>query len=202
MKTKAKEIQDVVSEAVGAGRELHLEFAVDFAAPNRPKTFIEVDFPILPINHVTAILGNAGKPTYQVSKWWTRRRSSTFRPMLIAAATKPSKNHGGAAKTVWDACYGNHRNNEAFRKLKVAGFFKGAFTTIDEGARFGIQIGFNDLNPVAWLVVDDEQDHVDPNEIQGLLEAIEADLKPHIMSFYACDCVMTSTWDLKARGYV
>lgn len=62
-KTKAELLQDAVAEAVGAGKELHLE-SVDFSDPNRPKTCLEVDFPILPINHVAAIEGNAGKPIY------------------------------------------------------------------------------------------------------------------------------------------
>lgn len=86
-KTKAEELQEAVAEAVGAGTEWHLE-SVDFSDPNRPKTCLKVDFPILPINHVSTIEGNAGKPIYQMSKWWARRRSSVFRAMLIAAATK------------------------------------------------------------------------------------------------------------------
>lgn len=106
-KTKAEEFQEVVAEAVGAGRELRLE-SVDFSDPNRPKTCLEVDVPILPINHVAAIEGNAGKPICQMSKWWARRRSSVFLAMLIAAATKAPEDQGEAAKTVWDAYYGNH----------------------------------------------------------------------------------------------
>jgi hypothetical protein len=47
-------------------------------------------FPILPVNQVAIIEGNAGKPIYQMSKWWARRLS-VFRSMLIAAATKARK---------------------------------------------------------------------------------------------------------------
>jgi hypothetical protein len=47
-KTKAEETAELVAAAVGAGRKLHLP-SVDFADPNRPKTCLEVDFPILPI---------------------------------------------------------------------------------------------------------------------------------------------------------
>jgi putative DNA methylase len=46
--------------------------------PEPPKTCLEVDFPILPVNQVAIIEGNAGKPIYQMSKWWARRRSSVF----------------------------------------------------------------------------------------------------------------------------
>lgn len=202
-KTKAEELQEAVAEAVGAGRELHLE-SVDFSDPNRPKTCLEVDFPILPINHVAAIEGNAGKPIYQMSKWWARRRSSVFRAMLIAAATKAPEDQGEAAKTVWDAYYGNHQKNEAFRKLKVADIFMGGGTTIVEGARLGMQMYGNDLNPVAWLVVKNELAQVEPQEVQKLLDAIEAEVKPQIMPFYACDCPRghKGNWMHKPSGKV
>ena len=58
----------------------------DFSDPNRAKTCLEVDFPIVPVNALSQLEGNAGKPIYQMSKWWARRRSSVFRAMLIAAA--------------------------------------------------------------------------------------------------------------------
>jgi putative DNA methylase len=57
-----------VARAVGAGKAVALE-TVDFNDPNRPKTCLEVDFPILPVNQVAIIEGNAGKPIYQMSKW-------------------------------------------------------------------------------------------------------------------------------------
>ena len=202
-KTKAEELQEAVAEAVGAGRELHLE-SVDFSDPNRPKTCLEVDFPILPINHVATIEGNAGKPIYQMSKWWARRRSSVFRAMLIAAATKAPEDQAEAAKIVWDSYYGNHQKNEAFRKLKVADIFMGGGTTIVEGARLGMQMYGNDLNPVAWLVVKNEMSQVDPEEVKKLLDAIEAEVKPQIMPFYACDCPRghKGKWTHKPTGKV
>ena len=50
----------------------------DFSNPHRPKTCLEVDFPIVPINELSSLEGNAGKPIYQMSKWWARRRSCVF----------------------------------------------------------------------------------------------------------------------------
>ncbi len=185
--TKPERIAKAVAAAVQAGKEWHLP-GVDFNDPNRPPTCLEVDFPILPINHVAAIEGNAGKPIYQMSKWWARRRSSVFRAMLIAAATKAPEDKGEAAKLVWDAYYGNHQKNEAFRKLKVADIFMGGGTTVIEGARLGMQMFGNDLNPVAWFVVKNELAQVDPADVQKLLDQIEAEVKPQIMPFYACDC--------------
>lgn len=202
-KTKAELLQEAVAEAVGAGKELHLP-TVDFSDPNRPKTCLEVDFPILPINHVAAIEGNAGKPIYQMSKWWARRRSSVFRAMLIAAATKAPEDSADAAKLVWDSYYANHQKNQAFRKLKVADIFMGGGTTIVEGSRLGMQMYGNDLNPVAWLVVKNEIAQVDPDEIQKLLDEIEAEVKPQIMPFYACDCPRghNGKWTHKPTGKV
>ena len=58
----------------------------DFGDPNLPKTWLEVDFPILPINALSALEGNDGKPICQMSKWWAQCRECVFRAMLIAAA--------------------------------------------------------------------------------------------------------------------
>lgn len=202
-KTKQEILQEKIAEAVGAGRELYLE-SVDFSDPNRPKTCLEVDFPILPINHVAAIEGNAGKPIYQMSKWWARRRSSVFRAMLIAAATKAPDDPSEAARTVWNAYYGNHQKNPEFQRLKVADIFMGGGTTIVEGARLGMQMYGNDLNPVAWLVVKNELSQVEPEEVNRLLNAIEAEVKPQIMPFYACDCPRghKGKWTRKSTGEV
>ncbi len=60
----------------------------DFSDPDRPPVCLEVDFPIAPINALSNLEGNAGKPIYQMSKWWARRRSIVFRSLLIAAATE------------------------------------------------------------------------------------------------------------------
>ena len=86
-KSKKELLTEQIAAAVGAGREVAVE-TVDFSDPNRPKTCLEVDFPIIPINQIANIEGNAGKPIYQMSKWWARRRSSVFRSMLLAAAMK------------------------------------------------------------------------------------------------------------------
>jgi putative DNA methylase len=175
-----------IAQAVGAGKAVALE-TVDFNDPNRPKTCLEVDFPILPVNQVAVIEGNAGKPIYQMSKWWARRRSSVFRSMLIAAATKAPDDPAHAAKLVWDNYYANHQKKGAFKHLKVADIFMGGGTTLVEGSRLGMQMFGNDLNPVAWFVVKQEFAKVDLDEVKRLLADIEAEVKPQIMPFYYCD---------------
>lgn len=186
MATKKEMIAQEVARAVGAGKPVALE-TVDFSDPNRPKTCLEVDFPILPVNQVAVIEGNAGKPIYQMSKWWARRRSSVFRSMLIAAATKAPEDPSHAAKLVWDNYYANHQKKGAFKHLKVADIFMGGGTTLVEGSRLGMQMSGNDLNPVAWFVVKQELADVDLEEVKRLLADIEAEVRPQIMPFYCCD---------------
>lgn len=186
MATKKELLQQEVAKAVGAGKAVALE-TVDFNDPNRPKTCLEVDFPILPVNQVAVIEGNAGKPIYQMSKWWARRRSSVFRAMLIAAATKAPEDPSHAAKLVWENYYANHQKKGAFKHLKVADIFMGGGTTLVEGSRLGMQMIGNDLNPVAWFVVKQEFANVDLEEVKRLLADIEAEVKPQIMPYYYCD---------------
>ncbi|RZF25889.1 DUF1156 domain-containing protein [Paraburkholderia sp. UYCP14C] len=186
MATKKELLAQEVAKAVGAGKTVALE-TVDFNDPNRPKTCLEVDFPILPVNQVAIIEGNAGKPIYQMSKWWARRRSSVFRSMLIAAATKAPEDKSHAAKLVWENYYANHQKKGAFKNLKVADIFMGGGTTLVEGSRLGMQMVGNDLNPVAWFVVKQELANVDLEEVKRLLVDIEAEVKPQIMPYYYCD---------------
>ena len=186
MSTKKELLAQEVAKAVGAGKVVAME-TVDFNDPNRPKTCLEVDFPILPVNQVAIIEGNAGKPIYQMSKWWARRRSSVFRSMLIAAATKAPEDKSHAAKLVWDNYYANHQKKGAFKHIKVADIFMGGGTTLVEGSRLGMQMYGNDLNPVAWFVVKQELANVDLVEVKRLLAEIEAEVKPQIIPFYYCD---------------
>jgi len=186
MATKKEQVAIEVAKAVGAGKVVAME-TVDFNDPNRPKTCLEVDFPILPVNQVAIIEGNAGKPIYQMSKWWARRRSSVFRSMLIAAATKAPDDPSHAAKLVWDNYYANHQKRGAFKHLKVADIFMGGGTTLVEGSRLGMQMVGNDLNPVAWFVVKQELANVDLEQVKKLLADIEAEVKPQIMPYYYCD---------------
>lgn len=183
-KTKPEIIAEQVAAAVDAGKKLKLE-SVDFSDPNRPKTCLEVDFPILPINQIAIIEGNAGKPLYKMSKWFAPREPSVFRSMLLAAATKAPEDGLEVSKTIWDAYYGNHQANEAFSKLKVLDIFMGGGTTLVEGSRLGMQMHGNDLNPIAWLKVKNELSSVSIDEVTKLFEYIDKEVRPQIAPFYA-----------------
>src|ERR1700685_3529797 len=115
-KSKKEILTDQIAAVVGAGREVAVE-TVDFSDPNRPKTCLEIDFPIIPINQIAAIEGNSSKPIYQMSKWWARRRSSVFRSMLLAAAMKTPDDESKAAKAVWDVYHANHQERATLRHL-------------------------------------------------------------------------------------
>jgi hypothetical protein len=184
-KTKPQRVAEEVARAVGAGRAVQLE-TVDFNDPKRPKTCLEVDFPILPVNQVASIEGNAGKPIYQMSKWWARRRSSVFRSLLLSASMKAPEDPSQAAKAVWDVYYANHQKKRSFANIKVADIFMGGGTTVVEGSRLGMQMFGNDLNPVAWFVVKTELAQVKKAEVEALLADIEAEVKSQVMPFYAC----------------
>jgi putative DNA methylase len=185
-KSKKELLTEQIAAAVGAGRTVGVE-TVDFSDPNRPKTCLEVDFPIIPINQIAIIEGNAGKPIYQMSKWWARRRSSVFRSILLAAAMKAPDDESKAAKAVWDVYYANHQKRGTLRHLAVAEPFMGGGTTLVEGSRLGMQMFGCDLNPVAWFVVKNEMEKVDVEDVKRLLAEIEAKVKPQIMPHYACD---------------
>jgi hypothetical protein len=188
-KSKKELLTEQIAAAVCAGREVAVE-TVDFSDPNRPKTCLEVDFPIIPINQIAAIEGKGSgalKPIYQVSKWWARRRSTVFRAMLLAAATRAPEDESKAAKSIWEIYYGNHQKYGSLRHLKVADPFMGGGTTIVEGSRLGLQMFGCDLSPVAWFVVKNELTEMDIGEVKQLLADVEAEVKPQIMPYYACD---------------
>lgn len=160
----------------------------DFSDPNRPKTCLEVNFPIVPINALSNLEGNAGKPIYQMSKWWARRRSSVFRSLLIAAAVQAPDDPLQAEKLVWEHYYCNHQKAGHFKNLRVLDCFMGGGTTLVEGARLGFQMTGVDLNPVAWFVVKNELACSDPEQVRAFFDHIEREVKPLVQPFYTTTC--------------
>lgn len=184
-KSKADKQAELMPEKLGKAVRLPVP---DFSDPNRKPTCLEADFPIAQINALSNLEGNAGKPIYQMSKWWARRRSSVFRSMLIAAATEAPADPSEAAKLVWDHYYCNHQKAGSFKKLKVLDCFMGGGTTLVEGSRLGMQMTGVDLNPVAWFVVKNELACSDPEQVKALFEEIERQVKPQIQPFYTTTC--------------
>ena len=100
---------------------------------------------------------------------------------------KAPDDHALAAKAVWDVYYADHQKKGALKHLQVADIFMGGGTTIVEGSRLGMKMFGSDLNPVAWLIVKNELANVTKQEVQALLDDIEAEVKPQLMPFFACD---------------
>ena len=184
-KTKADKQADLLPEKLGKAIKLPVP---DFSDPDRKLTCLEADFPIAQINALSILEGNAGKPIYQMSKWWARRRSSVFRSMLISAATEAPDDPNEAAKLVWEHYYCNHQKAGSFKKLRVLDCFMGGGTTLVEGSRLGMQMTGVDLNPVAWFVVKNELACSDPEQVKALFASIEAQVKPQIQPFYTTTC--------------
>ena len=159
-----------------------------FGNPDRRPVCLEVDFPIAPVNALSNLEGNAGKPIYQMSKWWARRRSSVFRSLLIASAVEAPDDPTKAAKLVWDYYYSNHQKAGHFKRLRVLDPFMGGGTTLVEGARLGFQMVGVDLNPVAWFVTRNELAASDPEQVRALFDHIEAEVKPLVQPFYTTTC--------------
>jgi putative DNA methylase len=189
-KLSKEQLAAEVARVVGAGKADSVH-TVDFSDPHRPRVCLEVDFPVLPINRIAALEASSGalkKPVYLMSKWWARRQSSVFRSLLLSAAMKAPDDPAEAARAVWDAYYHNHQRKGAFKHLRVADIFMGGGTTLVEGGRLGMQMLGTDLNPVAWFVVKNSIARVQRAEVEALLAAVEAAVKPAIMPFYTCEC--------------
>lgn len=184
-KSKADKQAELLPDKLGKAVKLPVP---DFTDPNRKPTCLEADFPIAQINALSNLEGNAGKPIYQMSKWWARRRSSVFRSMLVAAATEAPADPNEASKLVWDHYYCNHQKAGSFKHLKVLDCFMGGGTTLVEGSRLGMQMTGVDLNPVAWFVVKNELACSDPEQVKALFEEIERQVKPQIQPFYTTTC--------------
>lgn len=202
--TKKQDLANEIARVVGAARPVAVE-TVDFGDQGRPKTCLEVDFPIVSVNQIAKAELSSGpgrKPIYTMSKWWARRSSGVFRSILLAASTKAPADPALAAKTVWDVYYANHQKKGALRNLKVADIFMGGGTTLVEGARLGMQVWGTDLNPIAWFVVKNEFAQVSAEDVKALLADVEAEVKPQIMPFYACDCPRghKGTWTHVSSG--
>jgi len=181
----------------------------DFANPKRPKTCLEVDFPLVPVNAIAKVetsSGPARKRIYCMSKWWARRASTVFRAMLLAAATQapirkqadgsvvldqdgiPVPDETEAAKAVWDTYYANHQKAGNFKDLKVLDCFMGGGTTLVEGSRLGFQVVGVDLNPVAWFIVKNELACTNPDEVREFFDQVDSEVKPLIQPFYVAEC--------------
>ncbi len=183
--SKDSEFELAIERIFSTGKPSTLE-TVDFGNPDRAKTCLEVDFPILQINQLARIEGNSGKPLYQMSKWWARRRPSVFRAMLLASCMKAPRDEANAAKGVWAGFYRNYQSGGSLGHVKVLDLFMGGGTTLVEASRLGMQATGLDLNPVAWFVVKQEFARVSQSQLKEFFASLENSVRKEIIQFYAC----------------
>lgn len=185
--SKSEKTEREVAKVVQGGKA-HDSETVDFSDPERPATCLELDFPIIPVNEIAAIEGNAMKPVYQHGKWWAWRRSAIFRSLLLSASTKAPNDVNEASEIIWDSYYKNHQKKKSFRDVTVLDLFAGGGTTLVEASRLGMKAIGVDLNPISWFITKQRVTPVNLDEVNDVLEDIVRVVKPQIHPFYTCDC--------------
>jgi adenine-specific DNA methylase len=138
---------------------------------------IEQTFPIREISHLAIPERSSYKPIYQISKWFARRSSSTFRAILLGAILPPSAD-------LMDDFYSNHD----FANITVLDPFVGGGTTIIESLRLGLKCIGVDINPIAWFITKTEAELVSIDELKRQIEGCEEKIKSRIKKWYITNC--------------
>ncbi len=138
---------------------------------------IEKNIPIKEISEISIPERSSYKPIYQISKWFARRSSSTFRALLLAATLAPDQN-------LMEYFY---KENYIPEKV-VLDPFMGGGTTIVEGLRLGMKCIGIDINPVAWFITKTEVEAILEEDLQSLIAHCEANIKPDIQKWYKTQC--------------
>jgi putative DNA methylase len=203
-KTKKERLGQEIAKAVGAGLPRTI-VTVDFDDAFRPRTCLEVDFPIIPINRIAKPEMSscaARKPIYTWQKWWARRSSAVFRSILLSAVTKAPDDPSAASKQVWETFYGDMQKRNSLSHIKVADIFMGGGTTIVEALRLGMQAQGVELNPLAWFVTKNEVSLCDSDKIRRLLHDVENTVGSALAPYFECTCPRghRGQWKSRATG--
>ncbi|MFX1516344.1 MAG: DNA methyltransferase, partial [Promethearchaeota archaeon] len=134
---------------------------------------IEQSFPIKEISQLAIPERSSYKPIYQISKWFARRSSSTFRALLLGSVLPPSTD-------LMSSFYDNHD----FSKITVLDPFVGGGTTIIESLRLGINSIGVDINPIAWFITKTEAELVNLEKLKDLIQDCEEKVKSQIKKWY------------------
>lgn len=167
---------------------------VDFSNPERSKTCLEIDFPILKVNEVAALEVDppCKKPIYMMSKWWARRSSAVFRALCTAAALKAPSDESKVSQLIWAQMYKKSiRKKKVFDGLKLLDIFMGGGTTVVEAARLGFDVTGVELNPVAWWIVRNEVVTVDHLRVEEFGNYIRKIVEPQIKPYFS----LSSPWN-------
>ncbi|MFX1504981.1 MAG: hypothetical protein ACFFDC_02600 [Promethearchaeota archaeon] len=138
---------------------------------------IEQIFPVREISQLAIPERSSYKPIYQISKWFARRSSSTFRALLLGAILPPSTD-----------LMANFYSNHDFTNITILDPFVGGGTTIIEGLRLGLKCIGVDINPIAWFITKTEAELVNIEELKKLIKDCEEKIKPQVKKWYVTHC--------------
>ncbi|MHA2328933.1 MAG: hypothetical protein ACXACR_10480, partial [Candidatus Hodarchaeales archaeon] len=138
---------------------------------------IEHTFPIREISELAIPERSSYKPIYQISKWFARRSSSTFRAILLGSILPSTAD-------LMSHFYKDHN----FSGITVFDPFMGGGTTILEGLRLGLNCIGNDLNPIAWFITKTEAELIDIEELKLSIHDCEHDVGDSIKKWYKTLC--------------
>ena len=154
--------------------------------------YIERDLPIEGLSAISQKEGNAGKPIYQMHRWWDRRPGSVFRMLILASFTEYDESLTPEAneRRLWARFYDrNELRNEEGKAPIILDPFMGGGATVVEGRRLGAKVIGIDLNPVAWFVTKKEVDPVDLGELDAAFKHLENTVAPEIKRYYRTTCL-------------
>ncbi|MHA2244417.1 MAG: hypothetical protein ACXADY_05570 [Candidatus Hodarchaeales archaeon] len=138
---------------------------------------IEETFPIREISELAIPERSSYKPIYQISKWFARRASSTFRAIILGSILSSDAD-----------LMKNFYNEHNFCDFTVIDPFMGGGTTIIEGLRLGLNCIGVDINPVAWFITKTEAELVDLGELEKWIMDCENKIKAQIKKWYLTEC--------------
>ena len=138
---------------------------------------IEEKFPVYEVSKLAIPERSSYKPIYQISKWFARRSSATFRAILLGSILPSSDD-------LMKCFYDEHN----FSDLTVIDPFMGGGTTIIEGLRLGLNCIGIDINPVAWFITKTEAELVDLGKLKKWMLNCEEKVKMQIKKWYLTTC--------------
>ncbi len=138
---------------------------------------IEEKFPIREISELAIPERSSYKPIYQISKWFARRSSSTFRAILLGSILPSSSD-----------LMSNFYTEHDFSNITVLDPFMGGGTTVIEGLRLGLNCIGIDINPIAWFITKTEAELIDLKELKKIILDCEEKIKPQIKKWYSTEC--------------
>ncbi len=142
---------------------------------------IEVFFPVREVSTLAVPERSSYKPIYQISKWFARRSSSTFRAIILGSILKNNED-------LMNQFYSDHN----FSNITVFDPFMGGGTTIIEALRLGLNCVGIDINPVAWFITKTEAEGVDIEKLRKIIDDCDQKLSKKIKKWYLTNCPICS----------